>query len=189
MSSRPAPRVAPLEPPYPIATQEAFDAIMKGRAPLTLFRTVARDERLLQRFLAGGLLDRGNLSLRQREIVIGRTTALCKSEYEWGVHMAIYGARAAFTESERYSLVHGIAQDACWTSPAERALIDCCDALTAHCDIEDALWSQLGCFFSEQARLEVLMLAGQYRTVSYLTNALALPLEDFAMRFPTKIPL
>jgi hypothetical protein len=31
--------------------------------------------------------------------------------------------------------------------------------------------------------MEVLMLAGFYRTVSYLTNALRLPLEDYAARF------
>ena len=29
------------------------------------------------------------------------------------------------------------------------------------------------------------MLAGFYRTVSYLTNVLRLPLEDFARRFPS----
>jgi alkylhydroperoxidase family enzyme len=37
--------------------------------------------------------------------------------------------------------------------------------------------------FSEQALLELLMLAGFYRTVSYLTNALRLPLEAGAARF------
>jgi hypothetical protein len=35
------------------------------------------------------------------------------------------------------------------------------------------------------ALVEVLMLAGFYRTVSYLTNALRLPLESDAARFPS----
>jgi hypothetical protein len=39
--------------------------------------------------------------------------------------------------------------------------------------------------FSEEAMLELLMLAGFYRTVSYLTNALRLPLEPYAARFST----
>jgi hypothetical protein len=39
---------------------------------------------------------------------------------------------------------------------------------------------------SEMALMEVLMLAGFYRTVSYLTNALGLPLESHAARFPAK---
>jgi hypothetical protein len=32
------------------------------------------------------------------------------------------------------------------------------------------------------------MLAGFYRTVSYLTNALRLPMESFAARFPVSAP-
>ena len=36
----------------------------------------------------------------------------------------------------------------------------------------------------EEAVLELLLLAGFYRTVSYLTNALRLPLEPYAARFP-----
>ena len=61
--------------------------------PLMLFTTLARDPRLFGKFFAAGLLDRGHLTLRQREIVIDRTTALCGSEYEWGVHVALF-ARA-----------------------------------------------------------------------------------------------
>ena len=37
---------------------------------------------------------------------------------------------------------------------------------------------------SDEAIIELLMLAGFYRTVSYLTNALRLPLETGAARFP-----
>ncbi|BCW88727.1 hypothetical protein sos41_18690 [Alphaproteobacteria bacterium SO-S41] len=63
------PRIAPLEPPYPPAAQAAFDAIMpKGVAPLTLFTTLARSERVYGKFRAGGLLDKGTITLREREI-------------------------------------------------------------------------------------------------------------------------
>jgi len=37
---------------------------------------------------------------------------------------------------------------------------------------------------TEMAVLEIVMLAGFYRTVSYLTNSLRLPHESFAKRFP-----
>ena len=50
--------------------------------------------------MAGGLLDPGHLSLRQREIVIDRITALSGSEYEWGVHITIFAARAGLTEAQ-----------------------------------------------------------------------------------------
>jgi hypothetical protein len=77
-------RIAPLNPPYTPDIQAAFDAIMPaGVDPLLLFRTLAVNTRVYERFRAGGLLDRGLLTLRQREIVIDRTCALNGCEYEW----------------------------------------------------------------------------------------------------------
>ena len=38
--------------------------------------------------------------------------------------------------------------------------------------------------FAENAVMEMLMLAGFYRMVSYLTNALRMPLERIGARFP-----
>jgi len=79
--------------------------------------------------------------------------------------------------------VHGGAHDACW-SDDDRLLLRLCDALHASCTLDDTLWSSLRERFSEAAMLELLMLAGFYRTVSYLTGALRLPLEADAARFP-----
>src|SRR5690349_732891 len=93
-------RIAPVDPPYAPGVQAAFDAVMRGAPPLTLFRVVARNPRALARLMAGGLLDRGSITLRQRELMILRTTALCGAEYEWGVHVAAYGAKAAWTPAE-----------------------------------------------------------------------------------------
>lgn len=116
--------------------------------------------------------------------MIDRTTALCRSEYEWGVHIAIFGARVGFTPEQIRSLVHGGPDDACWPAP-EQTLLRLCDALHHDCDVDDALWQQLRADFSEQAMLELLMLAGFYRTVSTPTNALRLPLEPDAATFAT----
>ena len=71
-------RISPASPPYPPEIQARFDALMPpGVDPLMLFRTLARDQRLFSRFKGGGLLDKGHLTLRQREIVIHRVTARC----------------------------------------------------------------------------------------------------------------
>ena len=179
-----APRIAPAEPPYAPEIQARFDKLMPpGVAPLALFRVLARDLRLFQRFMGGGLLDRGHLTLRQREIVIHRVTAQCRSEYEWGVHVAFFAKRAGLDAAHLRSTAHGGAGDACW-STEDALLIRFCDGLQAQCSVEDALWDELRAAFSEEAILELLLLAGFYRTVSYLTNALQLPLEPFAARFP-----
>lgn len=177
-------RIAPAQAPFGAQIQGWLDRTMPaGRPPLVLFTTLARDERLFGKFFAAGLLDRGHVTLRQREIVIDRTTALCRSEYEWGVHVAIFGARIGLTPPQIDSLVHGSADDACW-SAEDRLLLRLCDALHRDCSLDDDLWGSLRAGFSEEAILELLMLAGFYRTVSYLTNALSLPLEPDAARFP-----
>jgi hypothetical protein len=75
-------RIAPAPPPLEPDMQEAVDGIMRGAPPLVLFTTMARDRRLFFKFFNSGLLDRGHLTIRQREIVIDRVTATCGAEYE-----------------------------------------------------------------------------------------------------------
>jgi alkylhydroperoxidase family enzyme len=184
MSASPAgPRIAPAEPPYHPEVQARFDVLMpRGVAPLVLFRVLARDLRLWQRFSGAGLLDKGHLALRQREIAIHRVTARCGSEYEWGVHAALFAGRAGLDAEQLRSIVHGGPADRCW-SAEDGLLLRFCDALHADCTIGEALWAEMRAAFTEAAILELLLLAGFYRTVSYLTNALRLPPEPFAARW------
>ncbi len=179
-------RIAPAPPPHPPETQAVLERIMPpGVPPLVLFTTLLRDHRLFERFRGGSLLDKGYLTLRQREIVIDRVTALSRSEYEWGVHVAFFAKRAGLDAAMLASLAGGTPDDPCW-SAEDSALIRACDQLHAGSDIGDALWTELRRHFGEMAVVEVLMLAGFYRTVSYLTNALRLPLEPYAARFPVE---
>lgn len=177
-------RIQPAAEPFSEAIQGWLGKTMPpGRAPLLLFTTLARDERLFQKFFSGGLLDRGHLGLRQRELVIDRTTALNRCEYEWGVHIAFFGERAGLTPPQLESLVRGRPEDDCW-SPQDRLLLRLCDELHETATLTDELWSALRQEHSEEAMLELLLLAGFYRTVSYLCNATRLPLEFDAARFP-----
>ena len=179
-----AARITPAEAPFAPDIQAALDKIMPpGQAPLVLFTTLARDPRLFGKFFSASLLDRGNLTLRQREVVIHRTTALCRSEYEWGVHAAIFAVRVGLDAAQLASSVDGGPDDGCW-SDEDRLLLRLCDSLHRGCTLDDTLWQALHRHFSDEAMLELLMLAGFYRTVSYLTNALQLPLEPTGQRFP-----
>jgi hypothetical protein len=85
-------RIAPLEPPYEPEIQGQFDRIMRGAPPLMLFRVIAGNARAWDKFRAGSLLDPGPLSVREREIVIERTCALTRCEYEWAC-MSRYSPR------------------------------------------------------------------------------------------------
>jgi alkylhydroperoxidase family enzyme len=176
-------RIAAAQPPFAPEISGPIERVMGGRPPLVLFTTLARDPRLFGKFFAAGLLDRGHLTMREREIVIDRTTALCGSEYEWGVHITAFAEHVKLTEAQVRSLATGGSRDECWDED-EKSLLRLCETLHATCSVDDALWAALRRKFSEEAMLELLMLAGFYRTVSYLTNGLRLPLESTGARFP-----
>jgi alkylhydroperoxidase family enzyme len=175
-------RIAPAPLPLPDDVQQAIDALMGGKPPLSLFTTMARDRRLFFKFFNAGLLDRGHLTIRQREIVIDRVTAACGAEYEWGVHVTAFAAKANLSTRELESLTRGGPDDVCWHD-SDRLLIRLCDSLQRRCTIGDGLWDELSAAFSAEAILELIMLAGTYRTVSYLVNSLRLPFEPGAARF------
>jgi alkylhydroperoxidase/carboxymuconolactone decarboxylase family protein YurZ len=181
--SQTAPRIAPLEPPYPPEIGGQFDRIMRGAPPLLLFRTMAGHARAWEKFRGGSLLDRGPLSLREREIVIDRTCARTGCEYEWGVHVQAFAEAARLTEEQVCATVLGDASSACW-SAAEQALIAAVDALHERATLSKAEFRTLSAHHDDAKILEVIQLCGFYRTVSYLANGLALPLEENAARFP-----
>ncbi len=177
-------RIVPAQPPFSAEVQGWLDRVMPpGRPPLLLFTTLARDARLFQRFFAGGLLDRGHLTLRQRELVICRTTALHRAEYEWGVHVGLFGIRVAFSTEQTRSLVCGAPDDACWPVE-ERPILEACDELYYSSTVSHATFEALRAQVGELAVLEILQLTGFYTGVSYLANALDLPFEPGSARFP-----
>jgi alkylhydroperoxidase family enzyme len=177
-------RMAPLQPPYDAEIQGQFDRIMRGAPPLMLFRVVAGQARAWEKFRAGGLLDRGPLSLREREIVIDRTCALTGCEYEWGVHVAAFASAAQLTGEQVRATVLDGADAPCW-SAAEQAMVAAVDALHVKATLDDAEFKALSVHYDDAQILEIILLCGFYHTVSYLANGLDLPLEANGARFPT----
>lgn len=176
-------RISAAEPPFAPHIAKTLDAVMRGAPPLLLFTTLARNPRVFERFMAGGLLDQGSITLREREVMIDRTTARCGSEYEWGVHVAFFAKRAELSAQQITATVHGTFEDPAW-SARERLVVRLADSLHETAAVDAELWQQLASEFSDEQLLELIVLAGFYHTVSFLTNALALPLEKGAARFP-----
>src|SRR5947208_10801074 len=164
--SQTTPRIAPLQPPYAPDIAGQFDRIMRGAPPLVLFRVMAGNARAWEKFRAGSLLDRGPLSLREREIVIDRTCALTGCEYEWGVHVAAFAAAAHLTDEQVRATVLGKADAACW-SVAEQALIVAVDALHASATLGDAEVSALSAHYDNARLFEIILLCGFVRNVLY----------------------
>jgi alkylhydroperoxidase family enzyme len=145
---------------------------------------MARSPRVFGKMFAGGLLDKGPLSLRQREIVIDRTTARLGAEYEWGVHIAFFAERVAMDAAQVSAVVHGPADAACWAAD-EQALLATVDDLVDRRAITNVTWIALAKHFDEAQILETIALVGYYHTISFLCRALDLPLEPYAARFPS----
>lgn len=94
-------RIEPAMRPYEDDMEKTLEKLMPpGVEPLVLFRTLARNPRVFRRFMAGGLLDKGTISMRERELAIDRACARCGGEYEWGVHIALFAERVGFGADE-----------------------------------------------------------------------------------------
>ena len=104
-------RVDPVHPPYPPPVAERLEAMMPpGVPPILLFRTFARNLPMTAAMSGWGgyeLSKRLSLSVRDREIIIDRTCARCRCEYEWGVHVAFFAERAGLSSQQITSLTHG----------------------------------------------------------------------------------
>lgn len=176
------PRIMPAEPPYAEPIAQAFSRIMPpGFEPLRLFRTMARSPRVLQRMFAGSLLDKGSISLRERELMILRTCARCGSEYEWGVHVTFFAKQVEFSEQQVAATAAASVGD-CWNA-REMLVLRLADELHDRASVSDALWKELESAFNTEQVLELIALAGYYRTISYMTNSCRVELEPYAARF------
>ena len=187
MNTSNTPRIAPLTPPYPPDLQALLTKMTPPGAPeiLALFRVLAHNPKLAERMTGWGgyLLGRNaTLSLRDREVVINRTCALCGAEYEWGVHVAAFARAAGFTEAENATIA-SVTGDPAALPQRDRLLVRFADELHASSNVSDALWTELTDHWTAPQLIELLTLAGWYHAISYVCNAARMPLEKWGARW------
>jgi alkylhydroperoxidase family enzyme len=181
-------RIESLQAPYPQEVQDSFDIVMPaGMPPLNIFRTVARNPRVLSRMVRGGLLDKGSISAGDRELVILRACARCGAEYEWGVHVAAFAAHAGFSDEQLADTCQAPVDTSLW-SEAQLLLLALVDELHDNAALPDPLWAELAQQFSEEQLVELVMLAGLYHAVSFVVNAFHVEQEEFTPGFPGQGP-
>jgi 4-carboxymuconolactone decarboxylase len=188
MSISARPRIAPLSPPYEPEMGALLQKWMPRDStvePLALFRTLAVHDELLARMrpLGAGILGHGRVTPREREIVIHRTCARAGAEYEWGVHVEVFGRPLGLTEDQIVATASGAADDPAW-SEADSLLVRLADELHDTCDVSESLWSALAARYSEDQLLELIIIAGWYRLLSGVINASRIEREGWAARFP-----
>jgi 4-carboxymuconolactone decarboxylase len=185
------PRITPLEPPYEPGVGEMLDRWMPPGAavePLALFRTLAVHQQLMSRMLplGSGILNHGEVPPRDREIVLHRTCARAGAEYEWGVHAVAFAQAVGLTHQQIEATTTdpaAAAADPSW-SDQDALLIRLADELYDTNTLSDGVWAQLKALYTDQELLELIVTAGWYRTISYVINAVQVPLEPWAARFP-----
>jgi alkylhydroperoxidase family enzyme len=134
--------------------------------------------------LGAGILGHGLVEPRLRELMILRTCARCRAEYEWGVHATFFGESVGLAPAEIAATVRADATDPIW-SARERSVIRLADELFGTSDVSDAAYAGLEPHFSPAQILELVITAGWYHTISFVINAAGVELEPWAVRFPT----
>ena len=180
------PRIAPLDPPYEPQVAETLRRMMPpGVEPLLLFRTVARNPAVLERFRTTGayILNFGCVDPTDREVLLHRTCARCGCEYEWGVHAVAFGRPLGFSDEQLASTVNGSADDPVW-SDEEALVFRLADELHATSAVSDDLYPALEQHFSPDQVLELVITAGWYHTISFVISAAGVEREDWGARFP-----
>jgi alkylhydroperoxidase family enzyme len=180
------PRIAPLEPPYEPQVAETLGRMMPPDVePLRLFRTVAHNPAVLDRFRTIGayILNFGRVDPLDREVLLHRTCARCGCEYEWGVHAVAFGRPLGMTEEQlRATVLDG--SDAPVWSERQRLLVRLADELHDTATVSDALWAELAQLWDDSQLLELIATAGFYHLVSFTANAAGVEREQYAERFP-----
>jgi 4-carboxymuconolactone decarboxylase len=180
-----APRVQPLRDCSPEVAETLRRMMPPGIEPLKLFRTVAHNPAILERFRKTGsyILNFGQIDPLDREVVIHRTTARCGCEYEWGVHAVAYGRPLGLTDDQLRATVHGTPDDTCW-SPRQAMLVRLADELHDTGAVSDSLWPELAKAWPAPQLVELVATAGFYHLVSFMANGLGVELEEYGERFP-----
>lgn len=143
---------------------------------LNIFRTLAAHPKLLERWLVFGthVLLKSSLPARERELAILRVGWKCRSEYEWGQHVAI-GRASGLGDDEIRRIAAG--PEAPGWNALDTAILRGADELVDdHC-LSDATWNALAAHWSTEQLVDFVFAVGQYTLVSMALNSFGVQLD------------
>jgi alkylhydroperoxidase family enzyme len=118
------------------------------------------------------------MDIRDRELAILRIAWLSQAPFEWGSHVKI-AKRNGITSEEIERVMEGSRAPG-WRKQ-DGAIMRAVEELHFDSMITDGTWSDLQEFYNDKKLIELLILAGQYKTVAYYQNSLRLPLPEGSM--------
>jgi 4-carboxymuconolactone decarboxylase len=180
------PRLPPLPPEERTERQQELldeismvvvDGVRKPREDKVALEILIRHAELYKAHMevAKKYLSDCEMDIRDRELAILRIAWLSRAPFEWGSHVKI-GKRNGITSEEIERLIEGSSAPG-W-SKRDRAIIRAVEELHSDSMITDDTWSDLQDVYNDKKLIEVVILAGQYKTVAYYQNSFRLPLPE-----------
>lgn len=120
--------------------------------------------------LAMVLMAGGDLSVRDRELVVLSIGWRAQAPYEWNAHVDMAKRFKALNDEEIERVIHGSTAPG-WTEH-EAALLRAVEELMTGAMISDETWAVLAKTYDERKLLELPILIGQYLGVAYLQNSM-----------------
>lgn len=140
-----------------------------------IFGAIGNAPAVLQSYMRYGstLWDEGELTVRQRELVILGVARALASRYEWQQHVEL-GREAGIVDAELRAIGRG---DLERFGDADRALLRYARAF-AEREVTDAVHGTLADQFDAGTTTAVAMLASHYVATAYALDAMDVPLEE-----------
>ncbi|WKK23575.1 carboxymuconolactone decarboxylase family protein [Streptomyces olivoreticuli] len=176
--------VTPAGHAYARTAKESLNGLLADRPPPNVTRTIANHPALLAAIqplmahVAGEVLP-----ARERELVILRTAWRSQAAYVWAHHHAA-GLFVGLSETE---IARVASEDTSEWTLFEAALLAAVDELHTRSVISDDTWKRLADRYTEEQLLELPALIGTYKTLAFILNSCATPIESWLER-PAALP-
>ena len=182
--SQPTPRIELLS--VEDAAKAAESVNVTGQlAELNIFRALLHVPKVAQSLgdLLLGLIFRGKLDHRLRELIIMRLGWATGSDYEWTQHWRIAIDQFGLTEDELLAVRDWRSQDR--FSDAERAVLAATDETLERGVISPETWARCAEHVGGTEELvEMVTAIGLWNVISQITRSLQIPLEEGVASWP-----
>jgi hypothetical protein len=133
---------------------------------------------------ARGLLNIGQMSRADRELIILRVTGRTGAAHEWGTHVQHFGQKSGLSAEQNIAAVRPAIDSALWT-PRQLAILALVDGILKDFDLPDESWEMIREHLGEQELVEMVMIAGLYLTISIMVRVFRIPEQPGAPKFPS----
>ena len=166
------------------ADREILGSMARGDQTIDVFKTCLRHTELCRNWMPFTRYILGTTSTlppRDRELLILRTSALSRADYDWGHHVPA-AKRAGLTDDEIARTAKG--PEAGGWSAFDATLLRAADELHRDQFITDTTWTALAKTYNERQLMDTIFTVGQYTMVSMFLNSAGVQREPGVVGVP-----